>query len=142
MRLIDADKLIEILKLHREFYVKNEASEKDTAAIRILGSCIEHVKSQKSIEPESVRPHGKIEWKKRTRLETLKVEKDELGTPFLKQKHIDYDAPYCSCCGKRMTGTFLFFCDNCGAKMDGKEDTESAENKTTSFLINRFLKVN
>lgn len=79
------------------------------------------------IEQECVRPHGKIEWKKRTRLESIKDGIDECGTPFIKQKHITQDVPYCSCCGKRMTGTFLNFCDHCGAKMDGEGDTESAD---------------
>lgn len=66
---------------------------------------------------------GTVITKKRTTLVKIYDQEptmfDNEGNPLYKMhnKHITEDREYCSECGKRMTGNFLYYCDNCGASL-------------------------
>lgn len=62
----------------------------------------------------------RIIWRSRERLETVGVDIDVNGKPFIRKKHIVSKIPYCSECTKRLDGTFLKYCDNCGVKFEGE----------------------
>lgn len=111
-RLIDADKAIDYLKEHKSGRMALNC------LLAIDKEAIIKFLNEKcpTIELEDLRPHRK----------------------WIMSSH----GPYCSNCGIEPEGTPSPYCPHCGAKMDGKEVTESADEKTTSFITNRFLKVN
>lgn len=71
--------------------------------------------------------HGEIIWKNRKKLvkrydaEPCCFDAEANPLYHATNKHITEKVAYCPVCKKRMDGDFLNFCDNCGARMDGKE---------------------
>lgn len=101
--------------------------------------CVEKTYSNviKNLPAADVAPvvHGQIIWKERHRggfrtakcLHCFNDINTESNIPCKHIAKIDerytIKEPYCSKCGK-LLGDFLNYCGNCGAKMDGKEETE------------------
>lgn len=54
---------------------------------------------------------------KRPRLVLDKATIDEFGHPFIHRGRVVEDVYYCPCCGKRMEGDYMHYCDNCGQKI-------------------------
>ena len=135
MRLIDADELI-----------KDRVSN-DPVVIA--------VKCAETVDPESVISQW-ISVKDRLPEKGIMVLTAIIGTDLIYVEErdrkemrrtsigfIDDDGYWCDCVGCSEIVTPSYWMTLPEPPMnDGKENTESAENKTTSFLINRFLKVN
>lgn len=111
-RLIDADELIELLELL--------AKHEDPFRQSVILGVIDTIRSRQTIDPESMRPRGRWNYKHRHRggfrqytgLDSM----GELHTITVDER-FETDDPYCSECGKLNESVFLNFCPNCGAKM-------------------------
>lgn len=71
--------------------------------------------------------HGKIKWVNRPIHAQYAAVKDEHGETKCVKLHdtIEYNpVGYCSECRKRLDDTFMHYCPNCGAKMDGGSKNE------------------
>lgn len=106
-------------------WVHRSLTEEDGARLTTVVGMLEN---QPAVDAVPV-VHGEIIWKNRKKLvKRYDVEPccfDAEANPLYHatNKHITEKVAYCHVCKKRMSGDFLNFCDNCGARMDGKEPT-------------------
>lgn len=114
MSLIDADELVQRMKLHLSFY-KNPKCDKDKAAKLVITNCIEHVKHSRIIDAEPVKhAHWEPDYDY--------TESDWDGIPIEPRKF--QDGWHCSDCGHYECDNSDPYCGGCGAKMDEEEREE------------------
>lgn len=110
VRLIDANAAAR--NTDKEIYW----TESEAAAVR---NFLAH---QPTIDPESLRPKGRWDWKHRHKGGFHKYTGvDEYGETqtITVDERFECDEPYCPNCGKWNESTYLNFCPNCGAQMTG-----------------------
>lgn len=92
-----------------------------------INTIIKEIKGMPTVDAAPV-VHGEIIWKNRKKLvkrydaEPYCFDAEANPLYHATNKHITEKVAYCPVCKKRMNGDFLNFCDNCGARMDGKDD--------------------
>lgn len=121
MRLIDADALL------KQMGYNFKQASRDGCDHPIFPVVEETIMEAPTIEPDSLRPKGRWEWKHRRRggfrkRKGITYTGEELEVTI--DDRYEIDDPYCSVCGKFNESVFLNYCPSCGAQME-KEVTEN-----------------
>ena len=86
----------------------------------VAGTLRRYVNRRPTIDPESLRPKGRWDWKHRHKGGFHKYTgKDAFGETHTIEvdERFEVDEPYCPKCGKWNESVFLNYCPNCGADM-------------------------